>query len=200
MLKLEKKQYTVLISSVALSSLLTGCVPAKTNDINEQKSVIQKQIINTVVDKTGQTIESAKNTIEDAIEEEKQKESDKKINDFINNLKEELSELKQTAKDKWNSDEVQEKVKTVKQKFKDLFDFVFNGKEINGVTFKELSQNGKEIAKNGFYDIKEYIETGNLYDLLVDQGANLWDAYDSFEQLIGDYIDDVAEEHNSRKR
>ena len=56
--------------------------------------------------------------------------------------------LKESASESANSEEVQSELSKAMDNFKVLSDFIFNGGEIDGVTFSELSDEGKESAKS----------------------------------------------------
>lgn len=201
MKKLHKNNFILLFSSFALSTTLFGCASSKIN--NEQiKEEITTQVLN-------QGLENADNIIETGIiteQEIKERIRDKKIEDYIAQLKQEISEVKETAKEKWNSEETQEKINNIKQKSKDLFDFVVNGKEINGIKFKDLSDNGKEIAKNGFKELDGYIEMlipnykERFHDWTVDKGADAIEKYESLKEWYNNYKEEVTEEYNSRTK
>ena len=87
-----------------------------------------------------------------------------------------------------------------------LFDFVFNGKEINGITFNDLSEEGKEIAKNGLYEIDSYLELvipnykERFKDWTVDKGADAVELFNSLKEDYQNYKEDVMEEYNSRRK
>lgn len=193
MKKLYKNNFAVLISSLALSSSLIACTPNKIN--NEQ---IKKKTTAHVIEQTDKIEEKA-----DSITKESDK--DKQIEEYIINLKKEILELREQSKEKWNSEETQEKIKLIKQKSKDLFDFVFNGKEINGITFKDLSEEGKQITKERLYEIDRYIDLlipdykERFHDWTVDKGADAIEKYDSLKQWYQNYKEETLEEYNSRK-
>ena len=82
-----------------------------------------------------------------------------------------------------------------KKNFQVLTDFIFNGGEIDGVTFSELSEDGKESVKNALSTLdntlnelipnykerlKETLTSGaakglDALDSLADKGKDLWD-------------------------
>ena len=200
MKKLYSNNFTVIISSLALSSTLIACSPSKIN--NEQlKNEITTQLLN-------QTLNKEKSIVEKGdllVKKIKERNEDRQIEEYITIFKQEISDLKSTAAEKWNSKETQEKINNIKQKAKDLFDFIFNGKEINGITFNDLSEEEKQITLNGFYELDGYIELlipnykERLYDWTVDKGADAKQTYDSLKQWFENYQKDVLEEENARK-
>lgn len=194
MKKLHKNNFILLFSSFALSTTLFGCAPSKIN--NEQiKEEITTQVLNQTLEQTEKIIETGKVIAQEV----KERNKDKEIEEYIALLKQEISEVKDTAKEKWNSEETQEKINNIKQKSKDLFDFVVNGKEINGIKFKDLSDNGKEIAKNGLKELDGYIEMlipdykERFHDWTVDKLADAAEWYNNYKQ-------EVTEELNSRTK
>ena len=201
MKKLHKNNFILLFSSFALSTTLIGCTPSKVN--NEQmKEEITTQVLNQTLEQTENIIETGKVTAQEV----KERNKDKEIEEYIALLKQEILEVKDTAKEKWNSEETQEKINNIKQKSKDLFDFVVNGKEINGIKFKDLSDNGKEMAKNGLKELDGYIEMlipnykERFHDWTVDKGADALEKYDSLKEWYNNYKEEVTEEYNSRTK
>lgn len=199
MKKLYKNNFTVLISSLAISSTLIACTPSKTND--EQ---IKREIITQTLKQTKNEADKVIKKGEELTKELKERNKDKEIEEYITLFRQEISELGNIAKDKWNSEETQEKLNNIKQKSKDLFDFVFNGKEINGIKFKDLSDNGKEIAQNGLNELDYYIELmipnykDRLKDWTVDKGADAVELFGTIKNIYQNYQEDVMEEYNSR--
>ena len=199
MKKLYKNNFTVLISTLALSSSLVACTPSKIND-EQMKEEINREVIEQSLKQT----DNIEETGQAIAQEIKEKNKDKEIEEYITLFRQEISELGKSAKEKWDSEETQEKIKKIKQKSKDLFDFVFNGKEINGIKFKNLSDNGKEIAQNGLYELDYYIELmipnykDKTYDTLVNGGAAILEKIDSAKKWYDNYQEDVIEEYNSR--
>lgn len=199
MKKLYKNNFTILVSSLALSSSLMACTPSKTNDEQIKREILTETL--------NQTVKEADNIIkkgEEVTKEIEERNKDKEIEEYITLFRQEISELGNSAKEKWNSEKTQEKIQNIKQKSKDLFDFVFNGKEIKGIKFKDLSDNGKEIAQNGLYELDYYIELmipnykDRLKDWTVEKGADAIDLYDTIKNWYHDYQEDVMEEYKSR--
>ena len=118
----------------------------------------------------------------------------------------EITELSEYSEEKWQSEEVQEKYNNVKKKAKDLFDFIFNGKEINGITFKDLSEDGKQIAKEGFYELDSYIELlvpnykERFHNWTIDKGADAKEKLESLKEWYNDYKDEVEKEYETRQK
>ena len=199
MRKLYRKNFTVLLSSLALSSSLFACTPAKNNQNSEYETA--NLIIKNAIDQENNYIEKA----EDTFQVVQEKNKDKEIEEYITLLKQQISELGSIAKEKWNSEETQEKLVMIRQKSKDLFDFVFNGKEINGIKFKDLSDNGKKIVQNGLEELDYYTELmipnyqERLHELIVNKGVDLLETYDSVKQWYDQYKVEITEEYNKTK-
>ena len=190
MKKLYKNNFTVLLSTLAVSSALLSCTPVKNNNIETAE-------IKAEITKDYQKEKQTNNGIKE--------NNDKEIEEYIGNLKKEAEELSKISKEKWESEEVQEKVNAVKKKIKDLFDFVFNGKEINGITFKDLSDEGKENAKKSLEELDYYIELlipnykERFHDWTVDKGADALETYDELKNWYNNYKEETLEEYNKRK-
>ena len=165
---------------------------------------MKEEINREVIEQSLKQTDNIEETGQAIAQEIKEKNKDKEIEEYITLFRQEISELGKSAKEKWDSEETQEKIKKIKQKSKDLFDFVFNGKEINGIKFKDLSDNGKEIAQNGLYELDYYIELmipnykDKTYDTLVNGGAAILEKIDSAKKWYDNYQEDVIEEYNSR--
>ena len=194
----NKNMIALLTTTLSLAAFLNACTLS-----NERKKEIKKEQISQILeDKTPEKQQEKQN--EKTIKLT-QKTCDKEIEEYINTLKEEITDLSEYSKEQWQSEEVQEKYYNAKKKAKDLFDFVFNGKEINGISFKNLSDNGKEIAKNGFYELDEYVELlipnykERFYNWTVDKGADALEKYDSLKEWYNNYKKETIEEYNSRK-
>jgi len=190
--KLDKKKAITILSCIALATTLYGCMSPK------KETDSKKENIETISEIEYQnTEEIVPNNEENVLEE------------YVDYLKEEINEVESYAEDKWNSEEVIQKREDIKEKLKTLIDFVFNGKEINGITFKELKTEEKEkiMLELTKLDIKidEYIpdykerfkdwfteKSADAKDWLVDRGADL-------KKIWEDYKSEVEEEYQSRK-
>ena len=86
-----------------------------------------------------------------------QEEKDSAAESAIKIMLEGAEKLEDSANDAANSEEVQRELDKSMQNFKDLSDFIFNGSEINGVTFNELSDSAKEKVLNAFASIDDIL-------------------------------------------
>lgn len=112
--------------------------------------------------------------------------------------------LKESASESANSEAVQEELARALQNFKDLSDFIFNGSEINGVTFSELSDEGKQAALNALntlddtlnYLIPDYKE--RFKDWLTDTATDGLDALSELRDEGRAWWDEIQSRRNSR--
>lgn len=112
--------------------------------------------------------------------------------------------LKESASESANSEAVQEELARALQNFKDLSDFIFNGSEINGVTFSELSDEGKQAALNALntlddtlnYLIPDYKE--RFKNWLTDTAADGLDALSELRDEGRAWWDEIQSRRNSR--
>lgn len=197
--KLDKKKAITLLSCVALAATLYSCMSPK-KESNSQKGNVESitQVEETTSEPKSQSTKENASNKEDNISKE-----------YIEYLKEEINEVESYAKDKWNSEECIKKREDIKERLKTLIDFVFNGKEINGKTFKDLKTEEKEkivleLTKlDGKIDeyIPDYKERFN--DWLVEKSANakkwLIDRSADLKEVWEDYKSDVEEEYQKRK-
>ena len=204
MLKLDKKRkITVILTTAALSLTLASCGERKVNyEQSNQDSV--KEITDAYKDEKKE--ESSIDNTETNMEQ-----SERFMKEYISDLKEEAKEVKEEAKKlkkigkkKLESEEFQEKKNKVKKKAKDLVDFVFNGKEINGYTFSDLSDEGKKKVKKELsnldetmdYFIPDYKE--RFKEWTVEKGADAVDKYYSLKEKWNQYKQDVIDEYEPR--
>ena len=124
-----------------------------------------------------------------------QQEKDTKAEAAISMMLDGVEVLKNKAEESANSEEVQYQLSEAMKNFQVLTDFIFNGGEIDGVTFSELSEDGKESVKNALSTLdntlnelipnykerlKETLTSGaakglDALDSLADKGKDLWD-------------------------
>lgn len=188
--KLDKKKAITIISCIALAATLNGCLTPK-----KEKNIKNENI---------ETVSKLETT-----DETKETEEKDTLEEYIVYLNEEIKEVESYASDKWNSEECIQKREDIKEKLKTLIDFVFNGKEINGITFKELKTEEKEkilLELTKLDDkIDEYIpeykerfkdwfaeKSSDIKEWIVDRSADL-------REIWEDYKSEVDEEYRSRK-
>lgn len=187
--KLYPKTVLTAICGVAFVATLTSCsgnvADQKTEDTTPQETIESVETQN-----NEQT-----NTENNDTAPETQEEKDSAAEAAISIMLDGADQLSESASNAANSEEVQGHLETSMQNLKDLTDFIFNGSEINGVTFSELSEEGKQKARDALstlddtinYLIPNYRErfrdwftdtTANGLDALgelKDEGLELWD-------------------------
>lgn len=218
--KLTKENIVMLFAGAALTFSLMNCTNTlKENEITpkqpeeisfqddiapvepiEQTSIIPEE---NIVEPIGQPdIISEENIVENP--DTVNIDSDKVINDYLIDLQNGFNELKNYASDKWNSEEFQTKLSICKEKLKMLLDFVFNGKEINGITFKQLSTEAKKNVMQSLIELDEWIETlfpeykERIYDWLVNLGVGGVELWNDLKDGFNSYTQDVMETYNSQ--
>lgn len=189
-MKLHNNKVIVIISSFALVTTLSSCTPDNKNSLNKDNRE-NLEIINDNQTKENKTEE--KNF----------------TNEYLEELKQDFKELENYDEDKWNSEKCIEKRKKFKEKISILTDFVFNGKEINGITFKELKEKEKENIKKELDNLdnkmEEYIPDykERLKDWFIDKSADakelLVDTGASIKEMWNNYKEEVNKDYNSRK-
>lgn len=191
--KLYPKTVLTAICGVAFVTTLTACssnvAVQKTEDTNSQESIESVETQNNEQTNT----ENIDTTLET------QEEKDSAVETAIGIMLDGANQLNESASNAANSEEVQRHLETSMQNLKDLTDFIFNGSEINGVTFSELSDEGKQKAIDALNTLDETINylipnyrerfrdwftdtTANGLDALrelKDQGLELWDEIQS---------------------
>jgi hypothetical protein len=84
--------------------------------------------------------------------------ADECLDEFISKMRTNYQRLKSFAKSDQVTEAYQETKEETIQNFKDLYNFVFHGGQINGVTYKDLTEKGKEKAKEALKEIDGVIE------------------------------------------
>lgn len=196
--KLYPKTVLTAICGVAFVTTLSGCG----NNVAEKKSednTPQETIESVETQNVENTNTENTNSENSDTNLETQEEKDSAAEAAISIMLDEADQLSESASKAANSEEVQRHLSNSMQNIKDLTDFVFNGSEINGVTFSELSDEGKQKVKDALnslddtlnYLIPNYRErfkewftdtTANgldTLDKLKDKGLELWDEIQS---------------------
>ncbi len=141
--KLYKKEILTAFVGASLALTLASC-----GSVSEEK-----------VQETATPIENTEVQTENTNTEElTQEEKDTAVETAITLMIDGANELKDSASQSANSEAVQEEWSRALENFKVLSDFVFNGGEINGVTFSELSDEGKEYAKSALGTLDGILE------------------------------------------
>lgn len=189
---MNKKLYPMYLKSLtavfgmAVASTLIGCQATNT----------QNQTTDTQTTETSQDVQtnndSNYNDVKDYLQTKQEKDTEAEA--AISIMLDGAEKLKDSASDAANSEEVKQQLSHAMDNFKVLSDFIFNGGEIDGVTFSELSDEGKENAKNALNSLdntlnelipnykerfKEWFTDNaakglDALDSLKDKGSELW--------------------------
>lgn len=186
--KLYPNKILTAVCGVSLALALSSCGTTPENKTQDTQNVENTQ---TEVTNREETLNT-------------QEEKDSAANAAIEIMLEEGEKLKDSASNAANSDQVQEELDRSMQNLKDLSDFVFNGSEINGVTFSELSDKGKESAMNALsslddtvnYLIPDYKE--RFKDWFTDSAAKGLDALDGLKDKGLELWDEIKSKRNSK--
>ena len=184
---MNKKMYPMYLKgltavfSMAVASTLIGCQQANPQNQNTNNQ------------NTETTQEENYSEMKDYLQT--QQEKDTKAEAAISMMLDGVEVLKNKAEESANSEEVQYQLSEAMKNFQVLTDFIFNGGEIDGITFSELSEEGKENVKNALSTLdntlnelipnykerlKETLTSGaakglDALDSLADKGKDLWD-------------------------
>ena len=188
--KLYTKPILTALCSAGFTITLTSCgnnvATQENNEINNQP----------LTETQNDSVEN------DVLTEQMQKDSAAEA--AISIMIDGANNLKESASESANSEAVQEELARALQNFKDLSDFIFNGSEINGVTFSELSDEGKQAALNALntlddtlnYLIPDYKE--RFKDWLTDTAADGLDALSELRDEGRAWWDEIQSRRNSR--
>ena len=174
------------VFGMAVASTLIGCQAT-----NTQKQTTDTQTTETSQDAQTNT-DSNYNDVKDYLQTKQEKDTEAEA--AISIMLDGAEKLKDSASDAANSEEVKQQLSHAMDNFKVLSDFIFNGGEIDGVTFSELSDEGKENAKNALNSLdntlnelipnykerfKEWFTDNaakglDALDSLKDKGSELW--------------------------
>lgn len=189
---MNKKLYPMYLKSLtavfgmAVASTLIGCQAT-----NTQNQTTDTQTTETSQDAQTNT-DSNYNNVKDYLQTQQEKDTEAEA--AISIMLDGAEKLKDSASDAANSEEVKQQLSHAMDNFKVLSDFIFNGGEIDGVTFSELSDEGKENAKNALNSLdntlnelipnykerfKEWFTDNaakglDALDSLKDKGSELW--------------------------
>ena len=112
--------------------------------------------------------------------------------------------LKNSATEAANSEEVQNELGKAMDNFQVLSDFIFNGAEIDGVTFSELSDEGKQNAKNALTSLDNTINElvpdykNRFKEWFTDSAAKGLDALDSLKDKGSELWDEIQSKRKTR--
>lgn len=194
--KLYPKTILTAICGVAFVATLTSC----SGNVNEQK------IEDTTSQETIENVETQNNeqTNTESTNLETQEEKDSAAEEAISIMLDGANQLNESASNAANSEEVQRHLETSMQNLKDLTDFIFNGSEINGVTFSELSDEGKQKAIDALSTLDETINylipnyRERFRDWFTDTTANGLDALGELKNHGLELWDEIQSKRNTK--
>ena len=179
------------IFSVALASTLIGCQATKDEPQNTE-----------ITQNTENNQDSNYSEIEEYLQT--QKEKDTQAEAAISIMLDGAEQLKESASESANSEAVQNELSNAMENFKVLSDFIFNGGEIDGVTFSELSDEGKETAKNALNSLDNTIDElvpnykERFKDWFTDSAAKGLDALDSLKDKGSELWDEIQSKRKTK--
>ena len=177
------------IFTVALSITLIGCQTTKTENTEPQTTETQNT-------------DSTTNEINEYLESQMQKDTQAEA--AISIMLDGAESLKESASESANSEEVQSELSKAMDNFKVLSDFIFNGGEIDGVTFSELSDEGKESAKKALNSLDNTINElvpnykERFKEWFTDSAAKGLDALDSLKDKGSAIWDEIQSKRKTR--
>lgn len=193
----RNNKIVAIIGSIAVALSLSAYTPNKAEKPSETA-------IERTVGYTSNTMGRLGAAVQEAEEHLEQKLADKTIQEYLNALSDEIKNFYSSPVEYFNSEELMTKYERIKEETEKLFDFIFNGKDINGYTFKDLSDSGKEKAKEGLNMADEFIEKyipdykERFHDWTVDKGADAVELWENLQKWYNGYKDEVLEEHDRR--
>ena len=199
--KLYQKRFLTAFCGVALITSLCACTP--TTEAKTENNTPENQIESVVPEETTQNQQTESVTPEETTQNQ-QTESDSAATEAIQLMLEGGAALKDSASEAVNSEAFQEELARALQNFKDLSDFIFNGAEINGVTFDDLTEEGKEYARNALNSLDEILESlvpnykERFKEWFLDTTADGLDALSDLRDEGLELWDEIQSRRNSR--
>lgn len=193
--KIYRNRAMTAICSAAFVITLTSCGTNAENKIQDTGS----ETITETQDETVSTEE-----IETQTEETENTNADSAAESAISLMLDGAEALKDSASESVNSEAFQNELSNSLQNFKDLSDFIFNGAEINGTTFSELSDEGKEYATDALNSLDETLEylvpdyKERFSEWLKDKAADGLDLLSELKDKGLSWLEDVQSRRNTK--
>ena len=200
---MNKKLYPMYLKSLtavfgmAVASTLIGCQAT-----NTQKQTTDTQTTETSQDAQTNT-DSNYNDVKDYLQTKQEKDTEAEA--AISIMLDGAEKLKDSASDAANSEEVKQQLSHAMDNFKVLSDFIFNGGEIDGVTFSELSDEGKENAKNALNSLDNTLNElipnykERFKEWFTDNAAKGLDALDSLKDKGSELWNEIQTKRKTKK-
>ena len=200
-LNLSKKMVMMLLAG-GLSFTLVGC------GVNETKT--SDNIENTTNEQSADDV--AINTEEkNFVEEEYDKvEGSNAVEAAITIMTDSASELANATDEVKQTESYQKTKEQTMDNFDTVFNFLFNGEEINGYTASDVSDSTIEMAKDSLGTLDDYIEgyipeyKEKAKEKLSDAGEWLWDKSTDLGSYVMDkgssWLDEAKEKREGKQR
>lgn len=199
-LNLSKKMVMMLLAG-GLSFTLVGCGVNETKN-NDKENITNEQSVDDVAVTTEE-----KNFIE---EEYDKVEGSNAVEAAITIMTDSASELANATDEVKQTESYQKTKEEAMDNFDTIFNFLFNGEEINGYTVNDVSDSTVEMAKKSLGTLDSYIESyipeykEKAKEKLSDAGEWLWDKSTDLGAYVMDkganWLDDAKEKNEGKQR
>ncbi|MCI9084773.1 MAG: hypothetical protein HFH46_04085 [Bacilli bacterium] len=199
-LNLSKKMVMMLLAG-GLSFTLVGCGVNETKN-NDKENITNEQNVDDVAVTTEE-----KNFIE---EEYDKVEGSNAVEAAITIMTDSASELANATDEVKQTESYQKTKEEAMDNFDTIFNFLFNGEEINGYTVNDVSDSTVEMAKKSLGTLDSYIESyipeykEKAKEKLSDAGEWLWDKSTDLGAYVMDkganWLDDAKEKSEGKQR
>ncbi|MCI9585179.1 MAG: hypothetical protein HFH45_00915 [Bacilli bacterium] len=199
-LNLSKKMVMMLLAG-GLSFTLVGCGVNETKNSNEE-NITNEQSVDDVAVSTEE-----KNFVE---KEYDKVEGSNAVEAAITIMTDSASELANATDEVKQTESYQKTKEQAMDNFDTIFNFLFNGEEINGYTINDVSDSTVEMAKNSLGTLDSYIESyipeykEKAKEKLSDAGEWLWDKSTDLGAYVMDkgtnWLDDAKEKSEGKQR
>lgn len=191
----------MMLLAGGLSFTLVGCGVNETKNSNEE-NITNEQSVDDVAVSTEE-----KNFVE---KEYDKVEGSNAVEAAITIMTDSASELANATEEVKQTESYQKTKEQAMDNFDTIFNFLFNGEEINGYTINDVSDSTVEMAKNSLGTLDSYIESyipeykEKAKEKLSDAGEWLWDKSTDLGAYVMDkgtnWLDDAKEKSEGKQR
>lgn len=202
---MDKKLYKIkgltAIFTVAVATTLIGCQTDKTAE-TQNTEITQNAETDNNTETQNNEIENNTDDIKEYLSQ--QKDKDTAAEAAISIMLDGANKLKEDATESANSENVQNELSKAMDNFQVLSDFIFNGGEIDGVTFSELSDEGKEKAKNALSSLDNTINElvpnykERFKEWFTDKAAKGLDSLDNLKEKGLEVWDEIQSKRKTK--
>lgn len=202
---MDKKLYKIkgltAIFTVAVAATLIGCQTDKTAE-TQNTEITQNAETDNNTETQNNEIENNTDDIKEYLSQ--QKDKDTAAEAAISIMLDGANKLKEDATESANSENVQNELSKAMDNFQVLSDFIFNGGEIDGVTFSELSDEGKEKAKNALSSLDNTINElvpnykERFKEWFTDKAAKGLDSLDNLKEKGLEVWDEIQSKRKTK--